>query len=922
VWNAPVPVEEHFVGRRDELGVLEWSLDEARAARPRVVLVHGPPGIGKSALLRRFLRRLDGARVLQASGDETELALGYGALSQFLVGLSPPLPVPLAALSASTAPSSDPLTAGAALVELLGALQDEGPVVLVLDDAQWADSPSLHALVFALRRLRVDRVLALLSARDDSLASLPPSLHRLLSGEIGIELGLGGLSPPELGELAASLGIDRLPAAAVERVAEHTDGNPLHTLALLAELPSSALLFEDLPAPRAFGGMVVARLASCSPDAEALVAAASVLGLRCPLGLAARVGRVAEPLVAIDVAVEAGLLETRATATTTIVAFTHPLVRAAVYHDLAPSRRAALHAVAAELVDDEGAALRHRVAATPGEDADLSRLVADYAAREAERGAWAAASAAFLAAARVSSTRTDRERHVIKAFDCLILAGDYGQAALLGEEMAAFSDSPLRRWALGQFAFVGGKLEEAERLFLDAWKVCDGSDDAALAGRIAASLAAVYVNRALGPETVAWARRALEAEPALRFSVVNPPWLLVVGLAASGCPEDGLALVSSLPEGDGEPDARRLEWLSGRGTVRMWTDDLRAARDDLSTVAEACIQRGPFQLGIVARFYLAETEYRLGHWDEAVVHGELAVSMARDSDQVWMMALVHAVAAFPLAGRGKWDRARFHTEAAADAAAALGPAADLTWAAVARARLAIARGRYEDAATALGPVADLAARGPALEEPGIQPWRTLYAEALVRLGRLDEAEAALTPLEALAAERERHSSLLAAARVRGSLEAARGRSREAQEAFEAGLVHAAAIDMPFERALLEDTYGRLLRRAGERRQARERLERAEQTYARLGAEPYLHDVSRELAACGLKPRRRSSGNQLELTPQELAVARLVAVGRTNREVAAELVVSPKTVEYHLAHVYVKTGVRSRTELAARMATGG
>jgi ATP/maltotriose-dependent transcriptional regulator MalT len=209
-----------------------------------------------------------------------------------------------------------------------------------------------------------------------------------------------------------------------------------------------------------------------------------------------------------------------------------------------------------------------------------------------------------------------------------------------------------------------------------------------------------------------------------------------------------------------------------------------------------------------------------------------------------------------------------------------------------------------------------------LDEPSIQPWRELYAEALVRLGRLEEAEDVLAPLEDIAARRNRHSSLAGAARVRGLLQAARGRTSQADSAFQLAFAHAECVEMPFERAVLADSYGRFLRRTGARKHADEQLQSAHETFVRLGARPFVEGVERELAACGLTPARRTAAGNLELTPQELAVAKLVAAGNSNREVAAALVISTKTVGYHLGHVFTKLGISSRTQLAARFAASG
>ncbi len=917
-----VLTEEDFVGRRQELTVLEDALEEARAGRPRVVLVHGEPGMGKSALLRRFLGGVRGIQILRASGDEVETTLAYGVVGQLLTGLPEPLPGPLSGIGAAAVASPDALTVGAGLVELLGVLQDDGAVVVVVDDAHWGDAPSLHALTFALRRLRIDRVLAVLAVRDEARDAIPSGLHRLLATDVGADVALGGLSVPDLRQLASYLGAGKLPTAAVERLSRHTGASPLHVRALLAELPVSALFAEDLPAPRSFSAFVLSRLAACPSDAQALVAAASILGLRSGLGLAARLGGVDDPLSALEAADGAELLQASASPGANEIGFTHPLVRGAVYHHIAPTRRAALHALAATLVEDEGSALRHRVAAAPADDAELAREVAAFANREARRGAWAAAASGFLSSARLSPTRPERERRFIEAVDCLLVAGHYAEAGALAEGLLHFADGPRRRWALGQLAFVTGRLDEAEPLLLSAWEATDKQAEAELAARIATQLAAVYIKRAWGSHTVEWARRALGAAPDLSVGVATPPWLLVLGLALSGRAEEGLSLVDRLPDHHGEPDARQVEWLSGRGTVRMWTDDLRGAADDLMTVAETCRRRGPFNLGVIATYYLSDTEYRLGDWDEAVLHGELAVSAAEAAEQAWVLAIPHAVASFPLAARGEWEQAELHARAAAEAAAVLGVVADTLWAAVAQARIAFAAGDFAAIVTALAPLRELAAGGPGIEEPNLQPWRELYADALVRLGRLEDAEEVLVPLESLAAERDRRSSLVGAARVRGALEAAAGRHDDAHAAFEAGLAHAAHVEMPFERALLEDAYGRFLRRAGERRLARERLGAAHQTYVRLGARPFMEPVERELAACGLTPARRSPARHLELTPQELAVARLVATGKTNREVAAELVVSVKTVGYHLGNVFTKLGVSSRTELAAHFIASG
>ena len=217
---------------------------------------------------------------------------------------------------------------------------------------------------------------------------------------------------------------------------------------------------------------------------------------------------------------------------------------------------------------------------------------------------------------------------------------------------------------------------------------------------------------------------------------------------------------------------------------------------------------------------------------------------------------------------------------------------------------------------ALGQVVGLSERA-GVDEPGFWPWQDLYADALVSAGRLGEAEAFLVPHEELAAVRGRGSMGARLARVRGRLEAARGRLAEAEAAFGRAGEVLAGVGSPFQWALVDLAHGQVLRRAGQRRAAAERLSAARERLAGLRARPYLERCEQELAACGLAPAKRSEFDPSRLTAQELAVARLVAVGMSNRQVASELFISIKTVQFHLTHIYAKLGVGSRAELAAQ-----
>jgi DNA-binding CsgD family transcriptional regulator len=237
------------------------------------------------------------------------------------------------------------------------------------------------------------------------------------------------------------------------------------------------------------------------------------------------------------------------------------------------------------------------------------------------------------------------------------------------------------------------------------------------------------------------------------------------------------------------------------------------------------------------------------------------------------------------------------------------------------AHVAAARGDNAGVLRTLEPLTAIQPR-EAIDEPGFWPWRDLYGDALVSAGLVDEADALLGPGEALADQRGRRVEIARLARVRGRLEAARGDAGHAEAAFQHGLERLGDLPVPFERALLELAHGQTLRRAGKRRAAAAQLQSAADRLATLEAQPYLERCERELIACGLSPTERRTFDPSRLTAQELAVARLVADGLSNRQVAAELFVSIKTVQFHLTHIYSKLGLSSRAELAARLRDDG
>jgi len=331
-----------FVGRREELGLLHAKLEEARGGHPRLVLVEGASGMGKTALLERFLADASGVRVLRAGGEQHKHLLGYGVVEQLVRAAGVPPAERRVSPGRDSAQTPEPFAVGAQLVDLVSGLQGRGAVALVIDDAQWADRPSLLAVLFALRRFMADRVLAVIAIRGEDVPGLPEGLLKLFTGERGAQIQLRGLDTAELQELASGIVDERLPAGLARELRDHSGGNPLHVRALLEELPLDRLRGAGdtpLPSPRSFGAQVLSRLVECPPDSRRLVIAASVLGEQCQLGLAQRLADVTDAMQAVEGATRARLLELRDLGGEHGIAFPHVLMRAAIYHDIGPAAR-------------------------------------------------------------------------------------------------------------------------------------------------------------------------------------------------------------------------------------------------------------------------------------------------------------------------------------------------------------------------------------------------------------------------------------------------------------------------------------------------------------------------------------------------------------------------------------------------------
>jgi len=950
LWGVMVS----FVGRQAELSVLNAQLAEARAGRPRIALVQGEAGIGKTALLRHFVRAeasLPASTVLWASGEETEELLAYGVIEQLaraaaVLGSNRPQPssdpdaagrsvdpgasVVLEPLSTHRLdPVDDPVTVGTRLLQLVDRL-DGAPLIVVVDDAQWADRPSMQALVFALRRLTADQVLTLIAIRDDRFSDLPESLGRLINGEQGSVLRLSGLDDTDLRELATELGIADIGTSAVRRLGSGTAGNPLYAKALLEEIPVSHWGPDDapLPSPRSFRRLVQNRYAACGQHTRELIDAAAVLGPRSALPLVAELARSAEPVQALDEAIAHDLLLAETTTFPWQVRFPHPLVRAALYESLGPARRQSLHLSAATLTTDPAVALRHRVAAAAGPDEALATDLTHFADEEARRQSWQSAAAQLVAAGRLSPDSTEAQRRVLQAVVWMMLRGDAATAATFADVARTYPPTPLGDAVLGSVAMASENPATAEALLSRAWAALQVGGEPAKADAAESETAAIialltavhYYGRLDAAATVGWCRHALAALATSNSSSAGSLTAvaltyLVHGLGYAGRTAESIEAATSAQELPGDQHQLWLNPRSARGVLRLVDDELDDAKTDLISAAMAASKIGLLNTAAFSFAYLARAEWVSGAWDDALIHAERAAAINVESDFGFMRSAVIGIAVLVPAGRGDWELANTHLRSMVETD--IGYERSIVALGLARARIAEASGEPSAVISALDPVRGFTNRD-AIDEPGFWAWQDLLADALVAVGRIEEASSFLIPHEVLAQQRGRRTSVARMARSRGAIEAAAGRTEQAEAAFALALRSTENLSVPFERARIELAAGRFLRRAGQRRRAAELLSAARERFGGLGATPYLQRCEIELAATGLAPSARIDRDRAGLTSQELVVSRLAAAGRSNREIASELVVSIKTVEYHLRNAFHKLGITSRRQLAERL----
>ncbi|MFF4651825.1 AAA family ATPase [Streptomyces sp. NPDC001380] len=893
-------------GRAEEQAAVDRLLAGAGDGRSGVLVLRGEPGIGKTALLEYAARSAGpGFRTVRAAGVEHEAELPFAGLTLLLtpgLGHLAALPGPQrraleSAFGLAGHGPGDRLLTGLATLGLLAELAAGQPLLCLVDDAQWLDRASAEALLIAARRLRAEGVVLLLAARDGEGAFPAPGLP---------ELRLAGLSAAASADLLSDLGTD---PGIRRRVLAEAHGNPL----ALTELPA-ALAREQSGA--ADGTPLTRRLQSAFHGQVAglpaatrtllLVAAAEESGdLGVVLRAAAALGSGAE---ALDPAERDGLVRVSADRRLT---FRHPLLRAAVLRDAPTARRAEAHRALGAALELGDRRTWHLALAAAGPDAALADALEQAAQRAEARGGPAGAAAAYERAARLTPDRDGATRRLVLAAESATEAGEPDRAAALAEEARGRTADPFALALVDQVRAVArfwhGDHPGAYRLLLDA---AGSAVEAPYAARmlVQAFHAAWY----LGEDRLGTVMDRMGAlEPALPdgdpaaavLHHLRAAVLPVLGRPAPALPTADSVLAACLTAG-GDPVVDLLQ-VCGAALILGRDDQTHALAAELTARART---RGAVGALPTLLFFLAEAELFHGRHRDAEATATEGLTLARDTGQRQWASQLHGLLAHLAAVAGDDGRCTGLAALAQDGPGA-GPAAGHPWAAWSLGLLDLARGRAADAADRL---ADLAGGVHRHHVSGTRCVPDLV-EAAVRLGEPARAEEPYRRFARWAAAADRPWARALLLRCQALL----GPDELAEDGYLAALDLHRGGGRPFEQARTALLLGEWLRRQRRRTEARSHLRAALEDFELLGAHPWAHRARTELAATGAGvPAPRPEGPLAALTPQELQIVRLAAEGNSNRDIAARLFLSPRTVGYHLYKAYPKLGVGSRTDLAA------
>ena len=906
-------------GREPERARLAALVEEARAGTGAVIVLVGEPGVGKSALLRDLTDQQPGGdgnlRVLRTAGVESESPLPYAALHRLLRPVTDydRLPAPQAralrvAFGLEDGTAVEPFLVGVATLSVLtDAAEPDQPLLVVVDDAHWLDTASADALLFAARQLAADPVAMVFAARTGDPAGrefAPPGLP---------VLQVTGLDDAAARQLLDERGGDPLANEVAQRLVADTGGNPLALLELPTGL-SAAQLHGEEPLPQQLtltAGVERAFLDRCRrlpPQVQTLllVAAADATG---------RVATVREAAAALGVDQVAWTDAERSTLlsiTGDTVTVRHPLVRSAVYQAATSFERRQVHGALADAVapHDPDRATWHRAAAADGPDPVVADALHDVAARAEQRGGHLAAADAFERCAALTVDERDRATRLYAAARTAWAAGQAARARTLAASARELSADPLERADIDRLrarieANVGSAVD-AHRIFTNAARTVADHDT----GRALEMACAAALNRTYGADSGATLGQDLLPHLLTPTRADGPRTtclrLLLATLTASG-DKDWTRAIPALERAlEAGRQVEDLDVMGNLGNTALHLGHDEGARFYYAAMMSTAREAGAGMVVLYALERLMFAQLPAGPW--SAVRGTIdeALTLARSVGQPPLTAAPLACLTLLAALSGS-DDFHHHLTALDDIAARhplgimTGPTHDVTrWAKGAR---AAAQG---DAAAALHHLSGM--RVPALHRLAAID----RIEAAVRAGDTTQAAAWVDELATFATGTQ-HPWALGAVDL--------GRALTATDPAEAAAAFERAVDLyrdagrPYDLARTQLAYGEFLRRTNRRVDARTHLRAALETFTDLGATPLAERAAGELRASGETARKRDPSTLLDLTPMELKVAQLVSTGLSNKDVAAQCWVSPRTVAFHLRNVFTKAGVSSRTELA-------
>ena len=914
------------IGREAELVALEGFLD----GPPAALLVDGEAGIGKTTVWRRGveLARERSYRILQVTPTASEAQLAYTGLRDLLgdlfadVELELPAPqrravaVALLLEEPGTAPPGQGEIA-AGFLSTLRAAARSGPILVAIDDLQWLDASSAAVLGFAARRLRDESVWLLASRRTEPDRPATRDVEEILPAERVVAVTVSPLSSGAIRQLLqANLGLV-LPRPVLLRVHEASGGNPFYALEL-----GRALLTKDtsldpaspLPVPPTLRELVRLRLEALPAGTLELLLLASVASRATLAVVAAALG--ADPLPLLDAAVDAHVVDVQEGA----VQFSHPLYAAAVYDSAPLCRRRELHRRLAAVVSDVEERAYHLARASEDPDDGVVRVLEEASERAAARGARQAA-AVFSSQARSIAAPDDVEtqrRLTVEEAEHALQSGDTPRARALLDQLLAETHPGAPR------AEVLTRLARVHFNGLD-WGASIGLLDEALleAGGQPALQAEIELHLAINldllrtdvPKTLEHARSAVRLTERNGADAMHAEALMLQAkselLLGGGWPDSLVERALQL-----EPATHILpadRWLRDYlASMRGWTDDLDGAIATLEEVGDMASAQGDEVSLNWALARAAELRCYAGRWAEALADIERGAEIALDAGQTANEAFYLGLTALVHAHLGSQATTQHAGERALELAPSVGAAMARRTALAGLGLLELSLGHPEKAhGHLLALTEETLAAG--IREPGAMRFLPDAVEALVELGCPEEAEALLEDFTGRAQALSRVSATAAALRCRGLVLAA-GSDFEAAEALLERVLDEDNGLRPFERARTRLALGTVQRKARQRAAARTTLQLAIREFEEVGAELWAVRAEGELTRIG--GRAPSPGS---LTPAERRIAELVAQGHSNKDVAAELVVTVNTVESALRSVYRKLGVHSRTEMARKLA---